>query len=163
MHFQFAASDGARTIYDNLRVGAPSTDFRAVKEALERAYAAIGVSCADVGGLWDGASGGYYADAEPCVDADQPGESTGQQDVSPTTWFWDPIRQNIFFFMELCRGFMFISLTQARRRRLRLQPASLLFQPIPFRKRYVWMSLRNRSICQLIAHSVRCMNTSLLT
>ena len=101
MHFRFAAPDAARTISDNLWVGAPSTDFRAVKEALEGAYAAVGVSCADVGGLWDDASGGYYADAEPCVDWEQPGAPPEQDDnVSRTNRFCG-IESNKNFLLDL--------------------------------------------------------------
>ena len=54
----------AKTIYDNLMIGAASTDFAAVQAALEANYACMGVTCADVGA--------YTKDGEqlttPCSD-----------------------------------------------------------------------------------------------
>lgn len=55
----------AKVIYDNMRVGGSAT-FEDVKAAFEANYACMGITCADVGGLVDGASGGYFAGAEPC-------------------------------------------------------------------------------------------------
>jgi hypothetical protein len=39
----------AKTIYDNLKIGAASTNFAAVKAALENNYACMGVTCTEVG------------------------------------------------------------------------------------------------------------------
>ncbi|KAL3935359.1 MAG: hypothetical protein SGBAC_009103 [Bacillariaceae sp.] len=64
-----ASPDAAKTIYDNMKVGATSTDHVAVKQAFESVYADMGISCADVGGLWRDATDGYYQGMEPCVDA----------------------------------------------------------------------------------------------
>lgn len=65
----------ADTIYDNLKVGQGGTaDFAEVKEAFENNYGCMGISCADVGGIWDGALGSYEAGAEPCG-----GASSGNQ------------------------------------------------------------------------------------
>jgi len=61
-----ANPEAAKTIYNNLRVGAPSTDFKAVKAAFESVYEAMGISCADIGGLWSEASKDYYPGMEPC-------------------------------------------------------------------------------------------------
>ena len=61
------APDAADVIYDNLRVGARSTDFAAVKNAFESVYESIGISCADVGGLWNEALNEYYPGMEPCM------------------------------------------------------------------------------------------------
>lgn len=55
----------ADTIYQNMRVGSTTTEFRAVKEAFERNYACMGISGADVGGLFDSVSGDYFAQAAP--------------------------------------------------------------------------------------------------
>jgi hypothetical protein len=63
----------AETILTNMKWGAASTDFMAVKAAFEGCYESMGITCADVGGLWNSATGAYYADngadASPCVDA----------------------------------------------------------------------------------------------
>jgi hypothetical protein len=57
----------ADIMYDIMRVGSePSQQdsFRHVKEALERNYKCMGISCADVGGLWT--VDGYAPGAKPC-------------------------------------------------------------------------------------------------
>jgi hypothetical protein len=56
----------AEAIYDNLRIGATSTEFSLVKNALEENYACMGITCADVGGYFDDANADYYAGAGPC-------------------------------------------------------------------------------------------------
>ena len=58
----------AGVIYANMRVGAVSTESGAVKSAFESVYDLLGVSCADVGGLWNEADNAYYARMEPCVE-----------------------------------------------------------------------------------------------
>lgn len=64
-----AADDAAAdTIYENLRVGAPSTNFAEVKEAFEFVYKDLGIKCSDVGGLWNSALDEYYEGAHPCKD-----------------------------------------------------------------------------------------------
>ena len=73
----------AKTVYDNMNVNYNGqVDFTAVKAAMEACYSSMGVTCADIGGLWDGTK--YYSgtgaaatpsvpgvsyDASPCVDA----------------------------------------------------------------------------------------------
>jgi hypothetical protein len=56
----------ADIIYDTMRVGStPQKDsFNDVKEAFERNYKCLGISCADVGGLWT--PDGYAPGADPC-------------------------------------------------------------------------------------------------
>mmetsp|Transcript_37819 Transcript_37819/g.61789 ORF Transcript_37819/g.61789 Transcript_37819/m.61789 type:complete len:518 (+) Transcript_37819:133-1686(+) len=61
-----ASPAAASIIYDNMRVGAPTTDFKAVKKAFESVYADIGVSCTDIGGLWFEGDDTYYPGMEPC-------------------------------------------------------------------------------------------------
>jgi len=61
----------AEIIYENLKYGRVSssssdTDFQAVKAAFERNYPCLGISCEDVGGLWNERSGSYYPGAEAC-------------------------------------------------------------------------------------------------
>jgi len=57
----------AKTIYDNMRVDAPSTNFAAVKTAFENNYECMNIKCNDVGGLYSVTD--YYEGAEPCRDA----------------------------------------------------------------------------------------------
>lgn len=51
-----------------MKVGATSTDSKRVKHAFEQVYQSIGISCSDVGGLWDASKGKYYEGMEPCED-----------------------------------------------------------------------------------------------
>jgi len=57
-------SASASTIMTNMRVGATSTDFVAIKSAFELTYDCMNITCAEVGGLWSGQD--YYVDADPC-------------------------------------------------------------------------------------------------
>jgi len=60
-------ADAADTIYQSMRVGASSTDFKKVKEAFESTYDELNLSCSDIGGLLENeADGLYYAHAGPC-------------------------------------------------------------------------------------------------
>ncbi len=65
-----ASPAAAETIYDNVSVGAASTDYRAVRSAFESVYPALGISCADVGGFWNEGEKAYFPGMEPCKDAD---------------------------------------------------------------------------------------------
>ncbi|CBN77422.1 conserved unknown protein [Ectocarpus siliculosus] len=60
-------------VRDNTELGsasAPMADgYAAIKAELETVYSCMGITCAQVGGLLDD-TGAYYADFEPCVDAD---------------------------------------------------------------------------------------------
>jgi len=56
----------AKIIMDNLKVGASSTAFAAVKTAFENNYACMNVTCEEVGGLWLSAESKYYDGATPC-------------------------------------------------------------------------------------------------
>lgn len=60
------SSKDAKTLYENIGYGAQNTDFAAVKKALEKNYKKMGITCDDVGGLWDTASNDYYPGASPC-------------------------------------------------------------------------------------------------
>jgi len=63
----------ATTVMSNIGWGAASTDYMAVKGAFEGCYEKMGITCKDVGGLYNSATSAYYkdgtADASPCVDA----------------------------------------------------------------------------------------------
>ena len=81
-----AASPGAaNTIYNSMRVGASKTDFKAVKSAFESVYADMGISCADVGGLWNEATKGYYSGMEPCGGVGVSAQSSGSSSTSIVT------------------------------------------------------------------------------
>ena len=64
-----ASPEAAATIYSNLRVGASNTNFQEVKAAFESVYPQLGLTCSDIGGLWNEAGKSYYPGMEPCTDA----------------------------------------------------------------------------------------------
>mmetsp|Transcript_31744 Transcript_31744/g.58171 ORF Transcript_31744/g.58171 Transcript_31744/m.58171 type:complete len:153 (-) Transcript_31744:871-1329(-) len=66
-----------------MKVGASSTDVQAVKNAFETVYADIGISCAEVGGLWSHSDDNYYTGMDPCIEIDQLASS--QPSGNPTT------------------------------------------------------------------------------
>ena len=57
----------AATIYDNMRLGSEAVSWTRVKEAFERNYDCLGITCADVGGLWDSSTNSYLDGAAPCT------------------------------------------------------------------------------------------------
>jgi hypothetical protein len=60
-------ADDAQTIYDSMKTGQANTaDFKAVKKAFEKNYACLGITCQDVGGLWNSADEVYFEGANPC-------------------------------------------------------------------------------------------------
>merc|ERR1712048_502423 len=61
-----------QTIMDNMKIGASSTSFAAVKTAFENIYACMNITCEEVGGLWFSAQGKYYEGAEPCPSSSAP-------------------------------------------------------------------------------------------
>ena len=64
-----ANPNAAEKIYNSMKVGASSTSFNAVKSAFESTYRNLGITCKQVGGLWNDATGSYYEGASPCKDA----------------------------------------------------------------------------------------------
>eukprot|EP00559_Dactyliosolen_fragilissimus_P007955 CAMPEP_0184871400 /NCGR_PEP_ID=MMETSP0580-20130426/40698_1 /TAXON_ID=1118495 /ORGANISM="Dactyliosolen fragilissimus" /LENGTH=600 /DNA_ID=CAMNT_0027374057 /DNA_START=350 /DNA_END=2149 /DNA_ORIENTATION=- len=58
--------EDAMIVFDNMKVGATETDFKAVKKAFENNYNCLKITCDDVGGLLKGDTGDYYEDAGPC-------------------------------------------------------------------------------------------------
>lgn len=70
----------ARTIANNLVAGQLNTaDFVAVKQAFESTYECMGINPDHVGGLYDAATGSYYATAEPL---NYVGSSASSSDVA---------------------------------------------------------------------------------
>merc|ERR1711933_642209 len=60
--------EAAQIVYDNMGVGAPSTDYLAVRSALESNYDCMGIKCADIGGLYNAPMAAYYQYAGACDD-----------------------------------------------------------------------------------------------
>ena len=66
--------DDADIIYEETNINAvEATDFSTVKAALERNYNCIGVTCEQIGGVFDASQGKYFEGAEPCRDGGAPG------------------------------------------------------------------------------------------
>ena len=66
-----ACKDGggdAETIWNNMKHGATSTNYGAVKGALEKHYGCLNISCAEVGGFYDHSNQRYNPNSEPCKD-----------------------------------------------------------------------------------------------
>ena len=63
----------APIVAENLVLGAGTTNFVRVKNAIEQSYQCLGITCVEVGGLWDTnlATAAYLASGEPCVDSQQ--------------------------------------------------------------------------------------------
>ena len=63
----------APIVAKDLVLGAVSTDFLRVKNAIEQSYQCLGITCVEVGGLWDTSltPPAYLASGEPCVDSQQ--------------------------------------------------------------------------------------------
>eukprot|EP00415_Alexandrium_ostenfeldii_P000023 UN0023 len=89
----------AQTIMDNMKVGASSTSFAAVKAAFENNYACMGITCEEVGGLWFGAESRYYSGAEPCSSSSTSGSTVvhSKEEVFPV---W-----GIFIIVVACACF----------------------------------------------------------
>merc|ERR1712048_1265 len=65
------SSPDATIIMNHMKIGASrtaETSFADVKAAFERNYACMGITCAEVGGLWDFEKNEYYEGAAPCTD-----------------------------------------------------------------------------------------------
>lgn len=75
---RIAAADekAAQTIYNNMKVGASSTDYKAVRDAFQSVYSDLNIKCEDVGGLVD-ATGAYYEGAGPCKTKGGAGQTAG--------------------------------------------------------------------------------------
>jgi Low iron-inducible periplasmic protein len=61
------SADNAETIYNNMRANSDFTaDFAQVKLAFENTYPCLGLTCAEVGGIYNADTMEYVANAEPC-------------------------------------------------------------------------------------------------
>lgn len=60
-------SGDADAIYEQMKMGnSGDVDYPAIKSAFERNYGCLGITCGDVGGLYNAATGEYEVDASPC-------------------------------------------------------------------------------------------------
>mmetsp|Transcript_1290 Transcript_1290/g.1956 ORF Transcript_1290/g.1956 Transcript_1290/m.1956 type:complete len:557 (+) Transcript_1290:50-1720(+) len=66
-HVHHCSSSDADIIYNEMKTGSATPDFGAVKQALERNYHCMKISCTDVGGYYDTDAKKYYPGAEPCT------------------------------------------------------------------------------------------------
>jgi len=62
----FADPNAAKIIYKNMKVGAPSTSHREVKEAFRSVYRDLNIDCLHIGGMWNKAAGTYYKGGNTC-------------------------------------------------------------------------------------------------
>merc|ERR1719281_2296069 len=68
----------AKTIMDNMKIGATATSFSAVKTAFKNNYACMKVTCKQVGGLYFKELNKYYDGADPeCAGGTTSGGATG--------------------------------------------------------------------------------------
>lgn len=65
----------AEIIGDAMETMTKQMDFSLVKDAFERHYACLAVTCKDVGGYWDADKKQYHEGAEPCIDVEAASES----------------------------------------------------------------------------------------
>lgn len=74
--------NAAEIVANQMELGSASVDFTKVKNAVEQSYQCLGITCIEVGGLWDAGngSGAYRNSASPCVDSQQ-------SQVSPATQY----------------------------------------------------------------------------
>lgn len=56
----------AKIIYDNLMTGHEKTNFMQVRAAFDRNYDCLGITCEEVGGIWNELEQSYEIDASPC-------------------------------------------------------------------------------------------------
>lgn len=72
----------ANVIYENLRMGSEtlSVSFHRVKEALEKNYECMGISCEDVGGIWT--EEGFADGAGPCSASTLASSSTNKKNTN---------------------------------------------------------------------------------
>lgn len=72
-------ADDAKTLVDQMWFGTGSnTDYSVFKSTIERNYGCLGITCADVGGLYNEATGEYEQEAGPCGG----GSSSSNSDVN---------------------------------------------------------------------------------
>lgn len=77
--------DDANVIYSNMRVGQKnSATYAGVSAAFARQYDCLGISCADVGGVWNSANAKYEDGAGPCGTSSNSSSSSNSASVGLT-------------------------------------------------------------------------------
>ena len=61
----------ATIVAEQMALGSPSANFVKVKNAVEQSFQCLGITCVEVGGLWDANTRAYRPDAAACVDSQQ--------------------------------------------------------------------------------------------
>lgn len=79
----------AETIYQNMKVGANemngAPDFQKVKKAFEDNYECMGITCGDIGGIWNKGLGRFESGAEPCGGAGTSSSSSSAYSTGDST------------------------------------------------------------------------------
>jgi Low iron-inducible periplasmic protein len=80
-------ADDAATIFDNMQPSGDYTaDFAAVKKAFENNYECLGITCADVGGIYNATTMEYASDeTKPCGDSAATATNGNKPSASPPT------------------------------------------------------------------------------
>ena len=65
--------NAAAIVAEQMALGSASVNFVKVKNAVEQSYQCLGITCIEVGGLWNpnNGTGAYRTSASPCVDSQQ--------------------------------------------------------------------------------------------
>ena len=75
--------EDANVIYSNMRVGQKnSATYADVSAAFARQYDCLGISCADVGGVWNSANARYEDGAGPCGGSSNSGSSSSSNSTN---------------------------------------------------------------------------------
>ena len=56
----------AAIIYENMKTGHLTTNFKSIKNAFETSYQCLGIICSEVGGIWDENTKKYTVGFKPC-------------------------------------------------------------------------------------------------
>ena len=63
----YCSERDAVDIWEATALASMNPNFKSVKAALERNYACLGITCVDVGGIFDDSTRSYFQDAHPCT------------------------------------------------------------------------------------------------
>jgi hypothetical protein len=63
----YCSPGDAVDIWEVTALASTNANFKSVKSALERNYACLGITCVDVGGIFDDSTRSYFQDAHPCT------------------------------------------------------------------------------------------------
>jgi hypothetical protein len=91
-YIHYCSAIDASLIHKHMRVGESddTIDFEIVKAALERNYNCMGVTCEEVGGIWDDRYQNYKPGAQPCNGTNTQNIATSTSDTGANAF--SPIR-----------------------------------------------------------------------